>query len=326
MRGSLDSLFYRVVLISFSASSTSYLTQFDGLYSSAGLEPAPPQPFALGLSLAPWLGLSLDDTARLLALLGAAIPLLAAATGALPAPALALALATHLSLLERGSTFTNFQWDILLAEAGWVALLLAASAGAPHARLLARFAAFKLLLMSGAVKLQAGCPTWEGLTALDVHFASQPLPTPVAWAAHSLLPPALGAAGVAATLWAETVGAALLLSPWAPAAALGVASNAALQLLIMLSGNYNYFNALTLALLLPCLPPGARGPARPWGRAALLPALALLAAVAATCCALFSLTLRPERVTVPATAAALAAAREGWGAGGGAPGGGPQHG
>jgi hypothetical protein len=32
-----------------------------------------------------------------------------------------------------------------------------------------RFVIFKLMLMSGATKLQAGCPTWQQLTALEVH-------------------------------------------------------------------------------------------------------------------------------------------------------------
>ena len=31
-----------------------------------------------------------------------------------------------------------------------------------------RFLLFKLMLMSGATKLQAGCPTWDKLTALEV--------------------------------------------------------------------------------------------------------------------------------------------------------------
>ena len=44
-----------------------------------------------------------------------------------------------------------------------------------------RFVLFKLMVMSGTVKLQAQCPTWTELTALDYHFATQCLPTPVAW-------------------------------------------------------------------------------------------------------------------------------------------------
>jgi hypothetical protein len=319
----MDTLFYRLVLSCFAAGHTSYLVQFDGLHSVAGAEPLASSPRALGLSFAPWLGLSLPDAALLFSIVGAFASLLGAAVAhrGVHLAALILALGAHVSLMEAPSTFQNFQWDILLAEVGTVALLLCASNGASHARLLVRFTAFKLLFMSGVVKLQAGCATWERLTALEVHFASQPLPTPLAWAAHSLLPPIVSAVGVAATLWIECVGSALLLLPWRPAVALGAATNALLQLLIMLTGNYNYFNGLTLALLLPalaapaaCRPRACRAPA--WVEPA---ALALLVAV--TAAPLFSLTLRPAVVSVPATAAALAAAREGWAAAA-APGGG----
>ena len=46
-----------------------------------------------------------------------------------------------------------------------------------------RFVLFKLMVMSGTVKLQAQCPTWTDLTALNYHFATQCLPTPIAWCA-----------------------------------------------------------------------------------------------------------------------------------------------
>ena len=39
---------------------------------------------------------------------------------------------------------------------------------------------------SGAVKLTSGDPTWYNLTALAVHFETQPIPTPLAWYAHQL--------------------------------------------------------------------------------------------------------------------------------------------
>jgi hypothetical protein len=310
----LDVLFFRLVLACFAAGHVSYFLQFDGLHGPAGAEPLQHSPRSLGLSIAPWLGLVLPDAALLFAIVGALAALCGAAVHHQGAHvvALAISLGTHVSLMEAPSTFQNFQWDILLSEAGFVALLLCASSGAAHARVLARFAVFKLLFMSGVVKLQAGCPTWEGLTALEIHFASQPLPTPLAWAAHSLLPPIFLAAGVAATLWIEMVGAVLLLLPWRRATALGAATNAALQLLILLSGSYNYFNALTLALLLPALQ-GGWSPA-PRSRLSAAEALALTLLVAATAAPLFSATLRPSAVTVPATAAALVAAREGWGA------------
>ena len=36
-----------------------------------------------------------------------------------------------------------------------------------------RFLLFKLMFMSGIVKIQAECPTWQNLMALEYHFATQ---------------------------------------------------------------------------------------------------------------------------------------------------------
>ena len=41
---------------------------------------------------------------------------------------------------------------------------------------------FRLMFMSGVVKLESGDPTWRSLTALDYHYWTQPLPNPMAWA------------------------------------------------------------------------------------------------------------------------------------------------
>ena len=60
--------------------------------------------------------------------------------------------------------------------------------------------------------LPKGCPSWHSLTATTYHFASQPLPTPLAWAAHHL-PLHVHKAAVALTLWAEGPLTLLLLCP-----------------------------------------------------------------------------------------------------------------
>ena len=62
------------------------------------------------------------------------------------------------------------------------------------------------MLMSGAVKIQSECPTWLGLTALDYHFDTQPLPTPLAWWASTHVPREVKRFGVAATLVMTALG------------------------------------------------------------------------------------------------------------------------
>ena len=77
----------------------------------------------------------------------------------------------YLSLFVVGQTFLSFQWDILLLEAGflcaWLCPLLRPTSRDPPSVVavwLLRFVLFKLMLMSGVVKIQANCPTWLNLT------------------------------------------------------------------------------------------------------------------------------------------------------------------
>jgi len=150
----------------------------------------------------------------------------------------------YLSLVYAGQIFTNFQWDLLLLESGFLAIFLTL-----HSRVvvwLYRWLLFRFLFLAGAAKLLSGDPTWRKLTALDYHFWTQPLPTPVAWYA-ARLPHRVLAGATAATLVIELGVAFLIFSPRRPRA---VAACAILlfQLLIMLTGNYNFFNLLTMLL------------------------------------------------------------------------------
>ena len=45
---------------------------------------------------------------------------------------------------------------------------------------------FRFMLVSGLVKLLTHDASWAQLTALDFHYETQPLPTPLAWYAHQL--------------------------------------------------------------------------------------------------------------------------------------------
>lgn len=158
------------------------------------------------------------------------------------------------------SPWLSFQWDILLLEVLAVAALASpvlpgggrgSGGGGGPAVWLARFLLFKLMLMAGVVKLQSHCPTWLGLTATQYHFATQCLPNKGGWWAHQA-PPLVHQAAVALTLVIEVPAPFLLLAPEIQARRLGVALQLALQLGIMLTGNYNFFNILTVVLCIPC--------------------------------------------------------------------------
>jgi hypothetical protein len=167
-----------------------------------------------------------------------------------------------------GGVFYSFQWESLLLEVGATTTLCYAptltmrlpfhssSTSAYSSSDIGvwplRFLLFKLMFMSGVVKLQADCPTWNQLTALEYHYASQPLPGPFAWHAHQLHP-FFHRLSVAATLIIEIPMSFLLIAPSSTIRQFGAAWQIALQILILLTGNYNFFNLLTIVLCLPCL-------------------------------------------------------------------------
>ena len=173
-----------------------------------------------------------------------------------PLPCLVFLWVDYLSLSVAGQIFYQFQWDILLLEAGFLGIFLSplnlrlGKAGNPPrpARFLLIWLLFRLVFASGVVKLTSGDPAWINGTALDYHYFTQPLPTPVAWFAQQL-PGWWQVMSVCVMFLVELGLPFFLFAPRRPrlVAAGGIG---ALQLLIALTGNYGFFNLLTLALCL----------------------------------------------------------------------------
>ncbi len=176
--------------------------------------------------------------------------------GFLPFLSLALLWVFYLSLATVGGDFLSFQWDNLLLECDALALFLVplglrlkSGVLRPLPGLsvfLSRWLLFRLMVSSGLVKLLSGDPAWRSFTALCFHYETQPLPTPLAWWAHSL---PLGAqeASCAFMFLVEIAVPFLIWGPrrfrvWA------FFPLALLQILIALTGNYCFFNLLTLGL------------------------------------------------------------------------------
>lgn len=178
--------------------------------------------------------------------------------GIVPVPALALLWLLYLSLSSVGRDFLGFQWDILLLEAGFLAIFFApglllpkVSREMPPSRLvlwLLRILLFKLMFSSGCVKLMSYDPTWRNLTALTFHYQTQPLPTWPGWYANLL--PLWSQRFSCAAMFAIELGAPFLIFLPRRIRFVGAAAIAFLQILILLTGNYTFFNWLTLALCL----------------------------------------------------------------------------
>ncbi len=181
--------------------------------------------------------------------------------GKLPGAAALTAWAAFLSLCSVGSPFLDFQWDGLLLETSLLAAFFLPWNATPRwneesdiqriARWLLGWLLFRLLLLSGVVKLASGDPEWRNLTALCHHFETQPLPLWTAFYLHKLHPLLLKAGVVAMFAMELIVPFGFFSRQWRTWAVL---ATAVLQAALILSGNFAYFNWLTLALCAPLLP------------------------------------------------------------------------
>jgi lipase maturation factor 1 len=167
----------------------------------------------------------------------------------------------YLSLTIAGQTFLRFQWDILLLETGFLAIFfvplcwwMRSGSEVPVSRIghfLLKVLLFKLMLMSGVVKLTSGDDSWWNLTALDYHYETQPLPTIIGWWAHQS-PEWFRKGSTFFVLFVETV---LPFFIWGPRRLRHLACGLfiLLQVAIGLTGNYCFFNLLTIVLCLPLI-------------------------------------------------------------------------
>lgn len=180
--------------------------------------------------------------------------------GIAPVACLIFLWAGYLSVCGAGQIFFNFQWDALLLEVTLLAVFVAPWQHLPlwrpyepprPGRLLLVWLLFRLMFLAGVVKLASGDATWRDLSALTFHYETQPLPTPLAWFVHQL-PAAWHRASCAGMFALELVVPFFLFAPRM------LRHNAAILLAafmaaIALTGNYTFFNLLTIALCLLCL-------------------------------------------------------------------------
>jgi lipase maturation factor 1 len=190
--------------------------------------------------------------------------------GILPGPCLALLWLFYLSLTVAGQVFLGYQWDALLLEAGLLALLLtpwcprldrSSDLPRPFAVWMFRWLVFRLMLQSGVVKLTSGDPVWWNWTALDYHYQTQPLPVWTSWYFHKL-PPWFQTLSLAFMFYAELVAPFFIFGPRI-LRRIGFVSLVLFQALIAATGNYGFFNLLTVVLCLSLLDD------QDWSRAAL---------------------------------------------------------
>jgi hypothetical protein len=152
----------------------------------------------------------------------------------------------YLSISVAGQDFTAFQWDVFLLEAGFLGIFLTWGSGLIV--FLYRWLVARFMLMGGIVKIASGDPAWADLTALNYHYQTQPLPSPLAYYAH-FFPHWLNEFSVAVVLAIELIVPFFVFFP-RRYRLIAAWSFIALQTSIILTGNYNFFNVLTILICL----------------------------------------------------------------------------
>ena len=208
----------------------------------------------------------LDSSDRFLQLLcwgGAGVSVLVILRIA-PGPLLFLLWVIYMSLYRVGQTFLSFQWDLLLLEAGFLGILFASwkpwprlstdSRPSPLVRWMIVWLLFRLMFSSGVVKLLDESdtnPTWANLTALDYHYETQCIPNAGAWYAHHL--PDWFQKFSVLSMFAIEIGAPFLFFLPRRPRIFSCFLQVFFQIMIMATGNYNFFNLLTIVLCLSLL-------------------------------------------------------------------------
>ena len=258
--------FLRALGVIYLIAFVSFWVQIDGLIGSNGITPVseflPAARDQLGThawSILPTLCWFNSSNAFLHFLCGSGVVFsLLLILGIAPVLSLIALFVFYLSLTIAGQTFLSFQWDILLLEAGFLSIFLAPPQLWPKrgreppvsraALFLLKLLLFKLMVMSGVVKLTSGDDCWFNLTALDYHYWSQPLPTIFGWWADQH-PEWFKKFSVAFCLLVEIIVPIFIWAPRRPRL-LACGLLVFLQIVIGLTGNYCFFNLITIALCL----------------------------------------------------------------------------
>ena len=197
-----------------------------------------------------------DELLHIICLLGAGASLMIMANF-FASWALLMAWVFYLSIFNVAQPFLGFQWDTLLLETGFLSLFLvswrghingAESSPSWFVIFLFRFLLFRVVFSSGLVKLISQDPTWADLTALYYHYETQPLPTWVGWYAHQFSQGFQEFSVVC--VFIIQLGVVFLIFGPRRIRYIGCAALVLFDLLIILTGNYGFFNLLTIALCL----------------------------------------------------------------------------
>ena len=159
----------------------------------------------------------------------------------------------YMSFTAVGSIFLCYQWDSFLLEVGFASIFLACQTPAsPVFLMLMWFLLFRFMFSAGMVKILSRDPNWKSGFAMCLHYQTQPLPTPLAWYAQQL-PAKFQKLSCLAMLIIEIVVPFGIFGP-APVQLVTFVLLVLLQVAISLTGNYAFFNFLTIVMCVLIVP------------------------------------------------------------------------
>ena len=180
--------------------------------------------------------------------------------GFVPHISIAISWVCYLSVSSVSAPFLNFQWDILLLEAYLLSVFFVPwkkyddrkNIHSPSAlgKWLLWLLIIKLMFESGLVKFTFFAPdgsnTWRDLTALNYHYWTQPIPSWISWYIDKL-PEVIDKIALGFTYWCELIIPFMIFFP-RRMRRIAFFNLIVFQILIIMSGNYGFFNLLTIVI------------------------------------------------------------------------------
>ncbi|OEH77379.1 rhoptry protein ROP14 [Cyclospora cayetanensis] len=167
----------------------------------------------------------------------------------------------HLSLVSVGQEWYFLGWESQLLETGFLAIWLCPFWSSSRLPLSwptpkvcvwgSRWLLMRIMLGAGLDKLRHD-RAWRDLSALDYHFETQPLPTPLAWYLHNQ-PRWMHVTEAVLCFLMTCVAPFLILIPRRSCRLIGGVSLIVYQLLVALSENASFASLLTIVPAIMCL-------------------------------------------------------------------------
>lgn len=157
----------------------------------------------------------------------------------------------YMSFVNVGQVFYGFGWEILLLEAGFLAIFLGPTEQAVPVPIiwLYRWLLFRVMFGAGLIKIR-GDECWRDLTCMYYHYETQPLPNPLSWFFHRL-PKWFHKLSLLYNHLVELVMPFFYFFPSYLGYISGL-STILFQSLIALSGNLSWLNLISIVLCISC--------------------------------------------------------------------------